>query len=103
MELLGWELLLKSGQYSAIFKGLMIAYVVSIFIDCILAIRIDSENEIVNIIEKALYMFTLVINFIVIAVLLSLISEIGLGLIIFMIVSIISTIVKLARIYAQSK
>lgn len=102
-EVLGWELFLKAGDYSGVFKGLMIIYVASIFIDCILAVRVESENEIFNTIEKALYMFTLVINFIVVAVLLSLISKIGIGLIIFLILSIVGAIVKLGRIYAQNK
>lgn len=103
VEILGWELFLKSGQYSGVFKVVMSLYVISIFIDCILAIRVETENEIFNIVEKALYMFTLIINFVVIAILLSLISKIGIGLIIFMIVSIISAIVKFARIYSQNK
>jgi len=100
-EVLGWELFLKAGEYSGVFKWLMILYVVSIFVDCILAIRVDTENELFNIIQKALYMFTVIINFIVIAVLLSIISKVGLGLIIFFIISIISAIVKFARIYAK--
>ena len=99
-SMIGWELLLKG---SGVFKGLMILYVVSIFVDCILAVRIDTENEVVNLIEKALYMFTLVINVVVVAILYSLISAVGIGLVIFLIVSIISAIVKLARIYAQNK
>lgn len=102
-EILGWELFLKGGEYSGVFKGLMILYVASIFIDCVLAVRIETESEVLNIVEKALYMFTLVINIVVLAVLYSLISSIGIGLIIFLIVSIISAIVKLARIYAQNK
>jgi hypothetical protein len=101
VEVLGWEVVLKAGEYSGVFKGLMILYVVSIFIDCILAIRIDSENEILNIVEKALYMFTVIMNFIAVAVLLSLISKVGIGLIIFFIISIISAIVKFARIYSK--
>ncbi|MBO5910348.1 MAG: hypothetical protein J6Q15_02440 [Clostridia bacterium] len=100
-EILGWEVVLKAGEYSGVFKGLMILYVVSIFIDCILAIRIDTENEIINIVEKALYMFTVIMNFVAVAVLLSLISKIGIGLIIFFIISIISAIVKFSRIYAK--
>ena len=100
-KILGWELVLNAGKYSGVFKGLMILYVVAIFIDCILAIRIDSENEIINIVEKALYMFTIIINAIVVAVLLSVIKSVGIGLIIFFIISIISVIVKFARIYAQ--
>lgn len=99
-SMIGWELLLKG---SGVFKGLMILYMVSIFVDCILAVRIDTENEVVNLIEKALYMFTLVINVVVVAILYSLISAVGIGLVIFLIVSIISAIVKLARIYAQNK
>lgn len=100
-EVLGWELFLKAGEYSGVFQGLMILYVVSIFIDCILTIRIDSENEILNIVEKALYMFTVIMNFVVVAVLLSLISKVGIGLILFFILSIVSVIVKFARIFAQ--
>ncbi len=102
-EILGWELFLKGGEYSGVFKGLMILYVVSIFVDCILAVRVDTDNEILNVVEKALYMFTLVINLVVLAVLYSLISAVGIGLIIFLIISIVSTIVKLARIYTQNK
>jgi len=102
-EVLGWELFLKAENYSSVFQGLMVIYVVSIVVDCILAIRVESENEIFNIIEKVLYMITLVINFIVVAVLLSLISKVGIGLIIFLILSIVSSIIKLARIYAQNK
>lgn len=100
-EVLGWELFLRAGDYSGVFQGLMIIYVISIFIDCILTIRLDTDNEIVNLIEKALYMFTVIMNFIVVAVLLSLISKIGIGLIIFFIISILSAIVKFARIFAQ--
>lgn len=100
-EVLGWELVLNAGNYSGVFKGLMILYIVAIFIECILAIRIDSENEIINIVEKALYMFTIIINAIVVAVLLSIIKTVGIGLVILFILSIISTIVKFARIYAQ--
>lgn len=100
-EILGWELVLKSGGYSGVFKGLMILYVVSIFIDCILSIKIDTENEIFNIVEKALYMFTVIINFVVVAVLLSIIGKVGIGLIIFFIISIVSAVVKFSRIFAQ--
>jgi len=100
-KILGWELVLKADEYSGVFKGLMILYVVSIFIDCLLAIRIDTENEVINIVEKALYMFTVIMNFVVVAVLLSLIVKVGIGLIIFFIISIVSAIVKFARIYAQ--
>ena len=82
-ELSGWEVLLKSGEYSGVFQVLMIAYLATIFIDCILAIRIDTENAVLDLIEKALYMFTVVMNFIVVAVLLTLISNIGIGFIIF--------------------
>jgi hypothetical protein len=99
-EMIGWELLLKS---SGVFKGLMVLYVISIFIDCILAIRIDTESEIVNIIEKVLYMFTLVINFVLVALLYSMISAVGIGLIMFLIISILSIIVKFARIYSPNK
>lgn len=98
---LGWELVLNAGNYSNVFKYLMVTYVVSIVVDCVLAIRIDTENEVLNIIEKALYMFTLIINFIVVAVLLSLLSNIGIGFIIFFIISAISVIIKFARIYSQ--
>lgn len=102
VEILGWELFLSSGNYlGGVFKGVMIIYVISLFIDCILAVCVDTDNEIVNIVEKALYMFTLVTNVIVNAILLSLIKKIGIGLIIFLIVSIISAIVKLTRIYAK--
>ena len=100
-EYLGWELFLNAGDYSGVFKGLMILYVVSIFIDCILAINIDTENEVLNIVEKALYMFTLIMNFIVVAVLLSIINKVGIGLLVFFIISIVSAIVKFARIYTR--
>ncbi len=100
-EVIGWELVFKGGDYSSVFKWLMIAYVVSIFIDCLLTIRIDTENEILNIVEKALYMFTAIMNFIVVAVLISLISEIGMGLIIFFILSVVSVVIKFARIFAK--
>ena len=79
----------------------MILYVVSIFVDCILAINIDTENEVLNIVEKVLYMFTLIMNFIVVAVLLSIINKIGIGLLVFFVISILSAIVKFARIYAK--
>lgn len=95
----GWELILKSGAYSGVFKGLMILSVIAIFIDCILAIKIDTECEIFNIVEKALYVFTLVINFITVAILITLISKIGIGLIMFLIISIVSAIIKLVRIF----
>lgn len=99
-EILGWELLLSS-TYSGVFKGIMVLYVVSIFIDCILAVRIDTENEILNIVEKVLYAFTLIMNFVTVAILVSLIEKIGIGLIMLLIISIVSVIVKLARIYSK--
>ncbi len=99
-EMAGWDIFLKSGSYSGVFRALLIAYVATIIIDCILAIPVASENEILNIVEKALYMFTIAINAITIAVLLTLISNVGIGLIIFFVISIISAIVKLARIYS---
>jgi hypothetical protein len=100
-KVLGWELVLNADQYTGMFKGVMILYVVAIFIDCILSVRVDSENEIFNIVEKALYMFTIVSNAIVVAILLSIIKSIGIGLIIFFIISMISIIVKFARIYSN--
>ena len=100
-KVLGWELVLNAGQYTGMFKGVMILYVVAIFIDCILSVRVDSENEIFNVVEKALYMFTIVSNAIVVAILLSIIKSIGIGLIIFFIISMISIIVKFARIYSN--
>ena len=42
-------------------------------------------------------------NFVVSAVLLILISNIGLGLLVFLIISIVSAILKLVRIYARHK
>lgn len=102
-ELTGWELFVTADAVSGMFKGLMIVYVISLFVDCLLAIRVESENEVFNIIEKALYMFTLVANIIIVTVLLNLIKKFGLGLIIFLILSIVSALVKLARIYAQNK
>ena len=100
-EYLGWELFLNAGDYSGVFKGLMILYVISIFVDCILAINIETENEVFNIVEKALYMLTLIMNFVVVAVLLSIINNIGIGLLVFFVISIVSAIVKFARIYAK--
>lgn len=102
VELLGWELVLRGKEiYSGVFQGLMILFVITIFIDTILAIRIDTDNEIINIIEKVLYMFTAIMNFVVIAILLSLISNIGTGLLIFFVISIISVVVKFVRIFSQ--
>jgi hypothetical protein len=102
VELLGWELVLRGKEiYSGVFQGLMILFVITIFIDAILAIRIDTDNEIINIVEKVLYMFTAIMNFVVVAILLSLISNIGTGLLIFFVISIISVIVKFVRIFSQ--
>lgn len=102
VEILGWELFLRAGDYySSVFQGVMILYVVSIFIDCILAIRIDCDKEIFNIIEKVLYMFTVIMNFVVLAILLSLISQVGIGLLIFFVISVVSAVVKFARIFAK--
>lgn len=100
-EVLGWDLVLKAELYSGVFKWLMIFFVLAIFVDCILTIHIDTENEIFNIVEKILYVCTAVLNIIVLAVVLSLVSKIGDGLIIFMIISIISIVLKLARVYAK--
>lgn len=101
-EILGWELFVFGGNLiSGTFQGLMIVYGVCILIDCILAICVDSENEVFNIVEKVLYMLTFVVNAILIAVLITLIENIGIGLIVFFILSIVSAIVKLARIFAQ--
>ncbi|MFQ6724033.1 MAG: hypothetical protein ACLRFE_01685, partial [Clostridia bacterium] len=65
-QILGWELVLKSANYSGVFQGIMILFVISLFIDCILAIHVDTENNIFNIVEKVLYVFTIVVNFIVV-------------------------------------
>lgn len=100
-EILGWELLLKSGAYSGVFKGIMIIYVISLFIDCLLTVNINSDNETIDLVEKVLYMFTLTVNIVINAILFSLINKIGIGLIIFLIASIISGIIKLARIYSR--
>ena len=101
VSITGWELFLYGAKWvSGAFQGLMIVYVITLIMDCIMAIYVNSENPIFDIVEKVLYMFTLVINFIVVASLLCLISKIGLGLIIFFILSILSVIIKLARIYA---
>ena len=101
VSITGWELFLYGAKWvSGAFQGLMIVYVITLLMDCIMAIYVNSENPIFDIVEKVLYMFTLVINFIVVASLLCLISKIGLGLIIFFILSILSVIIKLARIYA---
>lgn len=100
-KLSGWELILNSGLYSGVFKGLMVFYVITLFIDCALAVRIDSENKILNTVEEVLYAITLTANIIVGAVLFTLIKKIGLGLIIFGILSLVSVVVKLARIYTK--
>jgi hypothetical protein len=98
----GWELFVYGGKLiSGAFQGLMIVYALAIIIDCVMAICVNSENPVFDIIEKVLYMFTIVINFITIATLLSLISKVGLGLIIVFILSIVSVIIKFARIYAS--
>ena len=100
LSVTGWDLFMYGNQLvSGAFQGLMIVYVLALVVDCIMAICVDSENPMFDIIEKVLYMFTIVINFIVVAVLLCLISKIGLGLIIFFILSILSVIIKFARIY----
>lgn len=102
VEILGWELVVFGGKiFSGVFQGIMVLYVASLIIDCILAINVDTENEILNLIEKALYMFTIIINFIVVAVLLTLIKNVEIGLIVFFILSILSVVVKFARIYSQ--
>jgi hypothetical protein len=100
-EITGWELVLESGKYTGVFKVLMVLYVVALVVDCILTVRIDTENEIFNAIEKVLYICTLVLNAIVLAVLVTLIRSFGIGLIIFMILSSISIMTKLARVYAK--
>jgi len=102
VEVLGWELVVFGSKiFSGVFQGIMVLFVGGLIIDCILAINVDTENEILNIIEKVLYMFTIIMNFITIAVLLTLIEKVGIGLIIFFILSVVSVIVKFARIYAQ--
>lgn len=102
VEILGWELVIFGGKiFSGVFQGIMVLYVATLIIDCVLAINVDTENEILNLIEKALYMFTIIMNFIVVAVLLTLIKNVEIGLIIFFILSIINVIVKFARIYSQ--
>ena len=98
----GWEILLNSNSYSGVFKGLMIVYIISLFIDCSLAVRVESENKIFNTVEKILYAITLTSNLIAGAILFTLIKKIGLGLIIFGILSIVSILVKLARIYCKN-
>ncbi len=100
---LGWELFLKGGAYSGVFKGVMILFVISLFVDCLLAVRMDVHHDIANVIEKSLYMVTLVLNIMVVAILYSLISKVGIGLIILLILSIVSVLIKLGRIYTQSK
>lgn len=98
----GWEILLNSNAYSGVFKGLMIVYIISLFIDCGLAVRVESENKIFNTVEKILYAVTLTSNLIAGAILFTLIKKIGLGLIIFGILSIVSMLIKLARIYCKN-
>lgn len=101
IESIGWEIVLNAADYSAVFKGIMILYVVTLFVDCILSIRVDTECELFNIIEKALYMFTLIMNVVTVSILISLISKIGIGLIMFLIISIVSAIIKLVRIFVK--
>lgn len=100
-KLSGWELILKSNLYSGVFRGLLVFYVITLFIDCALAVKMDSENELFNTIEKVLYAVTLTANVIVGAILFRLIKKIGLGLIMFGILSLVSVIIKLARIYSK--
>ncbi len=100
-EVSGWRLVLESGQYSGVFTALMVLYVISLVVDCALTVRIDTENEIFNAVEKVLYICTLVSNVIVLAVLTTLISDFGIGLVIFMILSAVSIVTKLARVYAK--
>ena len=100
-EILGWELFVTAKNYSGVFMGVMVLYVISIFIDCAMAVIVESENEIFNTIEKVLYAITLIMNVVIIAILISLIKNIGIGLIIFLIISIVSAIMKLVRIYAK--
>ena len=100
-EILGWELFVTAKNYSGVFMGVMVLYVISIFIDCAMAVIVESENEIFNTVEKVLYAITLIMNVVIIAILISLIKNIGIGLIIFLIISIVSAIMKLVRIYAK--
>lgn len=100
-KLSGWELILHSGLYSGVFKGLMVFYVITLFIDCALAVKIDSENKYLNIIEEVLYAITLTANIIVGAILFILVKNIGLGLIVFGILSLVSVLIKIARIYTK--
>lgn len=95
----GWELFIYGSKVSGAFQGLMVVYALALVIDCVLAVCVDSENPVFDTVEKVLYMFTVAINFIVITSLLCLISKMGIGLIIVFILSIISVIIKLARIY----
>lgn len=98
----GWELFVYGNKLiSGAFQGVIVVYALALVIDCILAVCVDSENPILDIVEKALYMFTIVINFITVATLLSVISKVGVGLIIFFILSIVSVIIKFARIYGN--
>lgn len=99
VSLAGWEVFVYGYKVSGVFQGLMIVYAIALIIDCVLSVCVDSENATFDLVEKALYMFTMVINFIVIASLLCIISKVGIGLIIFFILSIINVIIKLARIY----
>lgn len=100
-KLSGWELILRSGLYSGVFKGLMVFYVITLFVDCALAVKIDSENKILNIIEEVLYAVTLTANLVVGVILFTLIKNIGFGLIMFGILSLVSIVIKLARIYSK--
>ena len=102
LSVTGWELFAYgSTLVSGAFQGLMIVFALALVIDCILAVCVDSENPIFDIVEKVLYMFTIVINFIVVATLLCIITKIGVGLIMFFILSIVSVIIKFARIYGS--
>ena len=98
----GWEMFVYGDKLiSAAFQALIAIYVITLVVDCVMAICIESENPIFDIVEKVLYMVTLIINFILVVVLFCLISNVGLGLIIFLILSILRAIIKLARIYTS--
>ena len=98
----GWELFVYGQKLiSGAFQALIAIYVVTLVLDCVLAICVESENPIFDIVEKVIYMVTLIINFILVIVLVNIISNIGIGLIIFLILSILRAIIKLARIYTS--
>lgn len=100
-SLTGWEIILQSKTYSGVFQGIMVLYVITLLVDCIMSVRVDTENDMFNTIQKAIYTLTLVVNLVVIAILITLISNISIGFIMFLIISIVCAIIKLVRIFVN--